>query len=155
LAPWICFVRAHGDDTLSRDAVQDFSERLQWSADPIVQQLCAVDSRSPHEHIDLANTEPVLANAAGQALTTIVKGGPLGQAAEDELLSLLLAHLAKHPVRHTPSQPLPSSVFELLSPQGPAEMYVEPTDKRALAFQILALLIVVGLSAAMTFLLRM
>ncbi len=155
LAPWICFLRAHGDDTVSQQTIRDFSERLHKSADPVVHRLANVDSRSPHECIELATTEPVLVNAAGQALNTIIRSGPFGHAAERELLTLLRAHLAEHSVQQPPSQPLPSSVSELLSPAVPAQQYVEPTDKRALAFQILALIIVVGLSAAMMFLLRM
>ena len=66
-------------------------------------------------------------------------------------MGLLSAHLAEHSARSSSSQ----SLTDLLAPREPAQLYTEPTDKRALVFQILALVIVLLLSAAMTFLLRM
>lgn len=154
-APWICFLRVHSDETVSREAVRDFAERLRTSTDPVVRKLCDADTRTAHEHILLASTEPVLANAAGQAMRTIVRSGAAGQAAERELLALLHAHLEAHPVRGTQETSLPTSVGELLAPKEPVTAYAEPKNRRALAFQLIALFAVILLSLAMTYVLRM
>jgi hypothetical protein len=155
LAPWVCWLNLRGEGPVSSEAAHDLSERLRDSNDPVLQALCSNDSASPDDHINAATKQPVLVHAAGQALTTIVQSGPLGTAAERELLAILDAQLAAHPSPGRSSQPLPSSVRVLLMPQVAPKPYAEPSDRRALGFQVLGVVLFLALFGGMAFLLQM
>lgn len=150
LGLWSCFFRIHAGVEIADTAILDFSQRLETSVDPVIQQLSREDERPLRQRTDLVQAEPAIAFASGRALLTIVTSGDAGHQAGLQLLDMIRAHCAVH----LPASP-PVSLAALLGPTHGPSPYTEQRDNRALVLQGAGLVVFVILMAAMSFLLQM